>query len=256
MRRRRSRSWTRRATRKYCPADLAFDVSAAALNDAREDDGRITVELRVSAQHESDLSYGRQLNWYKRLQFSVTYNSLPAVDGDHLYNGGFPCREQAPYPALPAQRATLQAVGNDADQAGTVCGSTSVSGRWRSGGTGRTEPGARSVRPDHHGPGAGHRARRRDDVRLAGPDLRRSGHLRLVPELLLHGRPHGTAGRPGHLGQLSEVERRPHPGRRAGGVHLSGGGNPDVVGFAYAWESVPCPGAPTATSGNWSARIR
>ncbi|RGC65804.1 hypothetical protein C5N14_27005 [Micromonospora sp. MW-13] len=226
----------------YCPVDLAFDISAAALDDAREDDGRITIELRVSAQYESDLSYGRQLNWYKRLQLSVTYNSLPAVDDDHLYNGGFPCREQAPYPALPAQRATLQAVGNDADDLDSLRLDV---GAWPVG-----DPAARVELSQEHG---------------------RSGRIITVqvPDTaLVDGTTYAWQARTSDgldtsawsrtcyftvdrtVPPAAQVTSANYPTSDTGltplgepGVFtLSGGGDPDVVGFAYAWESIPVSG--------------
>ncbi|MFI7434109.1 hypothetical protein [Micromonospora haikouensis] len=225
----------------YCPAELVFDVAKSSLDDALEDDGRITIELRVPAQHESDLSYGRRLNWYKRLKLSVTYNSLPAVDEDHLYNGGFPCREQAHYPALPAQRATLQAVGTDADADALRLDV----GVWPV-----NDPAARVELSQERGQSGRAVTVQVPDTALAdgttyawqarvSDGLDTSGWSRTC---------YFTVDRT--VPPAAQVTSTNYPTSNNGSTPvgelglftLSGGGNPDVVGFVYGWESIPVTG--------------
>ncbi|MFI1195416.1 hypothetical protein ACH4T9_19460 [Micromonospora sp. NPDC020750] len=226
----------------YCPAELSFDIAKATLDDAREDDGRITIELRVSAQHESDVSYGRRLNWYKRLQLSVTYNSLPTVDEDHLYNGGFPCREQAPYPALPAQRATLQAVGDDPDDWDSLRLDVGV---WPVG-----DPATRTERSQEHGqPGRATTVQVPDTALVDGTTYAWQARVSDGMDTSAWSRTcYFTVDRTAP--PAAQVTSANYPRSNVGstpvgepGVFtLSGGGNADVVGFAYAWESIPVPG--------------
>nr|BFE77342.1 hypothetical protein GCM10020092_106430 [Actinoplanes digitatis] len=84
-------------TPEYCPgASISFEVGAAVKDAVAHKQRRITFELRVPAQFESDAAYGRRLNWYNTVQLSMQYNSAPKIDSDHLYNGGFACTQLKP----------------------------------------------------------------------------------------------------------------------------------------------------------------
>ncbi|MFI6131183.1 hypothetical protein [Micromonospora sp. NPDC051141] len=104
-------------TPEYCPrASISFDVGAAVQEAVAQKQRRITFLLRVPEQYESDPAYARELNWYKQVQLSVQYNSLPTVDNTRLYNGGFACTQLRPYPKIGSFAHVLQAVGSDADE--------------------------------------------------------------------------------------------------------------------------------------------
>ena len=78
-------------TPEFCPRDgLNFDVTqavVAALADDRR--RRVTLEIRVPAQFETDPTYGRYLYWFRGVSLTVEYNTAPSIDG--VRNGGFPC---------------------------------------------------------------------------------------------------------------------------------------------------------------------
>ena len=104
-------------TPEYCPtASLTFDVAAAVQDAVQKRQRRITFEIRVPEQYETDPAYGRRLNWYNSVRMSVRFNSVPTIDSNHLYNGGFPCTGLKPYPRLGYYATSLQAVGADADE--------------------------------------------------------------------------------------------------------------------------------------------
>ncbi|MFJ8690984.1 hypothetical protein [Micromonospora wenchangensis] len=100
----------------YCPRSLTFDVAAAVQDAVAHKQRRITFEIRVPEQYEADPSYGRELYWYNTVQLSVGYNSLPKVDNEHLYNGGFLCTQLKPYPRIGGFASLLQARGTDVDE--------------------------------------------------------------------------------------------------------------------------------------------
>lgn len=102
-------------TPEFCPANIAFDVSAAVADAVAHDKHRVTFEIRVPEQLEGDLSYGRRLNWYNSVGLTVQYNSPPIVVEQHRYNAGFPCATEAPYPVQGPFVGRLEALGSDAD---------------------------------------------------------------------------------------------------------------------------------------------
>ena len=225
----------------YCPAETSFEIAKSALDDAREDDGRITVELRVSAQHEDDLSYGRRLYWYKRLQLTVTYNSLPTVDDEHLYNGGFPCQEQAPYPALSAGRATIiQAVGNDPDTWDSLRLDV---GLWPVGG-----PAARVDLSQERGqPGRASSVQVPDSALVDGTTYAWQARFSDGVDTSAWSRTcyftvDRTAPPTPEVTSANYPTTGLTPVGEPGVFAFSGGGDPDVVGFVYAWGSIPATG--------------
>ncbi|WP_326562449.1 DNRLRE domain-containing protein [Micromonospora sp. NBC_01796] len=99
-----------------CPSQyLNLDVSAAVQDAVRQRQQRITFEIRVPQRYENDPTYGRKLYWYSPVRLSVQFNSVPTVDNNHLYNGGFPCTTSKPYPRIGSFANSIQAVGTDAD---------------------------------------------------------------------------------------------------------------------------------------------
>ncbi|BCJ44624.1 hypothetical protein GCM10010168_14370 [Actinoplanes ianthinogenes] len=102
-------------TSEYCPtASIGFDVSAAIADAKAAKQRLVTFELRVSAEHEADPAYARKLNWYKTVQLSLSYNTVPKVDSNHLYTGGRSCTQLKPYPVTNFGR--LQALVTDPDE--------------------------------------------------------------------------------------------------------------------------------------------
>ncbi|MEE6262844.1 hypothetical protein [Plantactinospora sonchi] len=103
-------------TTDYCPGGtVSFDVDSALLDAVQKRQRRISFEVRVPEQYESDPSYARRLSWYRTVQLNVEYNSVPTVDSSSLYNGGFPCSTLKPYPRIGDFANLLQARGFDAD---------------------------------------------------------------------------------------------------------------------------------------------
>ncbi|MGC5289035.1 hypothetical protein [Micromonospora sp. DT231] len=100
---------------QYCPRGIALDVTPAVQDAVAHRQRHITFEIRVPEQFESDASYGRRLDAYQGVRMSTTYNSVPQIDGAHLYNGGLPCTQLKPYPRIGGFANVLQAVGSDAD---------------------------------------------------------------------------------------------------------------------------------------------
>ncbi|WUR59791.1 hypothetical protein OHS32_32835 [Micromonospora chokoriensis] len=102
---------------QFCPgASMTFDVGAAVQDAVAHRQRHITFEIRVPEQYESDASYGRGLHPYRGVQLNTQFNSVPQIDNTHLYNGGLPCTQLAPYPRIGGFASTLQAVGTDADE--------------------------------------------------------------------------------------------------------------------------------------------
>jgi hypothetical protein len=92
-----------------------FDVSAGVRSALAHHRSTVTFELRVPSSHERDLSYGRRLYWYQGVSLTAVYNSPPVIDPASRTNGGFPCGESAPAPALGSFMDMLQARATDAD---------------------------------------------------------------------------------------------------------------------------------------------
>ncbi|WP_329104645.1 hypothetical protein OG792_30320 [Micromonospora sp. NBC_01699] len=104
-------------TPQACPsAYITFDIAAAVQDAIQKRQRRITFEIRVPEQYEADPSYGRRLYWYSSVSMNVQYNSLPTVDNNNLYNGGFPCTALKPYPRLSGLANVINVVGSDADE--------------------------------------------------------------------------------------------------------------------------------------------
>jgi len=75
----------------------------------------ITFEIRVPEQFEADPAHARQLNWYRGVRLTVERNAVPKIDSKAMFNGGFPCVREAPYPRLGGFASRLEAVATDAD---------------------------------------------------------------------------------------------------------------------------------------------
>lgn len=114
---------------------MSFDVSTAVTEALSQNKQRVTFASRVPEQFETDLSYGRHVNWYNSVTLTVRYNTVPQSDEQSLTHGGFVCREGESVRALGGFAGYLQALGIDADDGGTgtgtgsSCGTTSRSGR-------------------------------------------------------------------------------------------------------------------------------
>ena len=103
-------------TPEYCPrASISFDASVAVADAIAAKQRLLTLELRVSAEHEADPAYGRRLNWYRGVSLSLSYNTVPTVDSANLYNGGFACSQLKPYRKIGGLAGRLQALINDPD---------------------------------------------------------------------------------------------------------------------------------------------
>lgn len=226
----------------FCPGYLSFDVSAAIQAAAAHHRSRVTFEIRVPAQHERDVSYGRQLYWYAGVGLTVEYNNPPAIDPTARFNGGFPCAESAPYPALGSFAETLQAMATDADP----------DDRWRM----RYEfavwpaddPAARTVLTYNGETGRVSTVQIPAGLLVDGRTL--SWQVRvgdgvdtspwsgacsfvvdktrpLAPQVTSANYPPANVGQ-GPLGEM--------------GVFTFTATDPDTIGFQYAWETFPVPG--------------
>ena len=101
---------------RFCPrATITFDVSSAITEAKAARQRLVTFELRVSAEHEADPAYGRTLYWYRDVVLSLTYNTVPKIDSEHLYTGGVPCTQLKPYPVRNISGGNLQARVLDPD---------------------------------------------------------------------------------------------------------------------------------------------
>lgn len=99
-------------TAESCPGVISLDVSAAVKDAVAHQKNRVSFEIRVPAGHEWDIAYGRQLSRSVGVGLTVAYNDPPKISLRN--NGGFPCAESAPFPALTSID-TLQALATDAD---------------------------------------------------------------------------------------------------------------------------------------------
>lgn len=99
---------------RFCPGTLTFDVKAAVEHALAKGKPRVSFEIRVPEGVEKDVSFGRTLSAYRSVQLTVEYNSLPSIDPQHRYNGGFPCTPSAPYRTL-GWNSLLQVRALDAD---------------------------------------------------------------------------------------------------------------------------------------------
>jgi hypothetical protein len=102
-------------TPEFCPARITFDVGTALTEAAAAGQDRVTFVLRVPRALEADASYGRHLSWFASVSLTVRYNNVPRIDNRTLRNGGFACRERAPFPTIGGFIGNLQARGTDAD---------------------------------------------------------------------------------------------------------------------------------------------
>ncbi|WP_144119879.1 hypothetical protein [Catellatospora sichuanensis] len=232
-------------TNEYCPANITFDVSAAVQQAVAQDKPRVTFEIRVPEQYESDVSYGRKLYWYTAVSLNVQYNTVPELRDQHMYNGGRPCVEAQPYPHLGYFGNSLQALGVDGDEYDTrhltydfavwpqddAAARTEFAGRagpagYVGGGTvpdgvlvdGRTYAWQYRV-----GDGADTTAWSRtcyfvyDRTAPSAPVITSSNY------------PNADSGEMTPLGEPGEFT-------------FSGGGNTDVAGFEYSWNMLGVPG--------------
>ncbi|MGY0233186.1 hypothetical protein [Longispora urticae] len=221
-------------TPEYCPAQFSTDMSAVVNAALASRQKKITIKFKVPDNLEGDVSYGRRISY---TILSVKYNSLPTVDGTHLFNGGRPCADKAPFPVLGGFAGMLQAVGKDADAQDYLRHEFAV---WPA-----DDPAARTV---------------------ATADYGRSGWVNtvnLAEGVLVSGRTYSWQVRVGDGQDTSAWSRTctfafdnvappaptltssyptggeegPPPGV-PGVFTFSGGGNPDVAGFEYTWGSV------------------
>ncbi|MDG4778045.1 hypothetical protein O7614_32160 [Micromonospora sp. WMMD961] len=131
---------------QFCPgASITFDVGAAVQDAVAHRQRHITFEIRVPEQYESDASYGRRLHPYRSVDLNVEFNSVPQIDTAHLYNGGLPCTQLAPYPRIGGFASILEAVGSDADEYDERAVETEVA-IWP-----KANPDARQVFTGEHG---------------------------------------------------------------------------------------------------------
>ncbi|HYN92651.1 MAG TPA: hypothetical protein VES42_02235 [Pilimelia sp.] len=226
-----------------CSADLAFDVSPGLLDAAAKKQRYVTFEIRVAAEHEADPSYGREVYWYGGVSMTVSYNSVPRINNDRLYNGGFACTALKPYPRLGHFANSLQVLGTDADDWDAVRTEAAV---WPTG-----EPGARTVYVDERGrSGRANTVSLPDDALTDGVtyawqarvgdgldaspwskkcyftyDVSRPS----APTVTSSNYPPDGHGTPAPVGE---------PGR----FTFSGGGDKDVAGFQYSWSFLPVSG--------------
>ncbi|MFC6609856.1 hypothetical protein ACFQFC_22845 [Amorphoplanes digitatis] len=226
-------------TPEYCPgASISFEVGAAVKDAVAHKQRRITFELRVPAQFESDAAYGRRLNWYNTVQLSMQYNSAPKIDSDHLYNGGFACTQLKPPPRLGGFANVLQALATDADE-NDAHSLTTEFAVWP-----REDPEARSVHTQEHGTSG------------------RVNTVNLPEGVLVDGKTYGWQARVGDGAELSAWSKKcfftydrtrpstpvvtsanyPVDGAAPPGVPavftFSGHGDKDVAGFQYSWNGL------------------
>lgn len=95
-----------------CGTDLVFDVSAALAAAQKS----VTFEIRVPANLERNLRYGRMINWNYGLTLSVRHNAPPSILPQYRSNAGFPCDETAPYRRVGSFASLLQALATDPDE--------------------------------------------------------------------------------------------------------------------------------------------
>lgn len=237
-------------TPEYCPTTITFDVAAAVKYAVAMGKDRVTFELRVAKRHEADPAYGRKLNWYTSVGLSAQYNGPPALDDQHMYNGGFVCDTSAPARPLGWTAGSLQALASDPDQA-DANRLTVEFAVWP-----ENDPSARKVYTSTYSfPGRVSRAtvpeadyvdgrayawqyRAGDGADWTG--WSKTCHLVIdrtppaAPEVTSSNYPRSETGQATPLGE---------PGVFA----FSGGGDPDVVGFEYGWEMI---GVPTCGAGS------
>lgn len=241
----------------YCPgADLTFDVGSAVQEAVQKRQRWITFEIRVPEEYESDASYGRTLYWYSSVSMTVRYNSPPTIT-DHLYNGGFACSNLRPFRRIGSTAATLQVVGQDADEADKRNITTTVA-IWPAG------------RPEE-----------RAEFTSDGGNAGRANTVRLPDGYLVDGTSYVWQARVGDGAGVSKWSRRcgftydatapsaptvtsanyPPSGSdqwapigEPGIFTFSGNGDKDVVGFRYSWSSLPVVGC-TLNSGEYGQMI-
>ncbi|MEV6526952.1 hypothetical protein AB0M43_33990 [Longispora sp. NPDC051575] len=221
-------------TPEYCPAQFSTDMSAVVNAALAGRQKKLTLKFKVPDNLEGDVSYARRISY---TILSVQYNSPPTVDGTHLFNGGRPCADKAPFPVLGGFAGLLQAVGNDADAQEHLRHEFAV---WPVG-----DPAARTVTTADYG--------------VSG----RVGSVRLAEGVLVSGGKYSWQVRVGD-GQDTSAwsktctfsydsvappaptltssyptggEEGPPPGV-PGVFTFSGGGDPDVAGFEYTWGSI------------------
>jgi hypothetical protein len=210
----------------YCPGILTFDVSAAVTGA----DGEVTFELRVPAEFERDVSYGRTLRWWPGVRLAVTYNSAPSIRPEYLRAGGFACDDTAPYRRLPSTWAILQALAADADENDdyTIDYEFAV---WP-----LDDPATRLTLTDR-----------------AGTTF--AGGTAFPPGYLIDGQPYSWQVRVSDGADTSEwsqpcsfvadIAKPPTPTVSATDdavFTFSGNGDPDVAGFYYTWGEVSVSG--------------
>jgi len=100
-------------TGSFCSSYLAFDVAPAIAKAVTKQKPRVTFEIRVPANVENDVTFGRTLSSYQQVGLTVGYNSAPVITPADRYAAGFPCDGTAPYPAI--NNGLLQARATDAD---------------------------------------------------------------------------------------------------------------------------------------------
>lgn len=210
----------------FCPGILRFDVSDAVTGA----DGKVTFELRVPAELEKDVSYGRMLRWWPGVSLSVTYNSAPTILPEYLRGGGFACDDTAPYRTLGTFPGNLQARAADPDEndASTVDFEFAV---WP-----QDDPATRLTLTDED----------------AGTTF--AGTVGFPADYLTDGRPYSwqvrasdgvaTSAWSQPCSFVADTVDPPAPTVSATDdavFTFSGNGDPDVAGFYYTWSEVSVP---------------
>lgn len=100
-------------TVQACPGFLSLDVDDAVIEAVRKGKERISFEIRVPADVETDPSFARKLYWFSSVNLTVEYNTLPTIDDRHMYHGGQPCDTTVPF--FNERAGWLQGMAADAD---------------------------------------------------------------------------------------------------------------------------------------------
>jgi hypothetical protein len=213
-------------------------VGTALTEAAASGQDRVTFALRVPQALEAEPSYGRHLNWFSTVSLSVRYDNVPRIDNGTLRNGGFACRERAPFQTIGGFVGNLQARGTDADDldqnglsyefavwpvddpsARTVVTADGSSGFWTTG----QVPAEQQVDGKTYA----------WQVRVSD-GLESSPWSKVCKYVVDDTNPPAPTVTSSNYPPEETGERTPlgEPGR----FTFSGGGNADVVGFQYGWD--------------------
>ncbi|MFC6598702.1 DNRLRE domain-containing protein [Kitasatospora paranensis] len=110
-----------------CPASyLQLDLTSAAAAAAAAKKTTLSVELRLPASDEGNVSLGRRLSGSRGVRLYATYNTPPGAP-TQLFNDNQPCATAKPYPSMGELTPELSAMLHDAD-AGS--GDSTLTGRF------------------------------------------------------------------------------------------------------------------------------